>query len=1159
MKDNLKIKKIALCYLIAVIALFTLISCTTNNNTITGFAVLDENETTTTQSNENQTSTETAAINETDKEKPAKETKEEKPEKQKGPNVPPAWKSDTEEFTLYGETIIDLNNYFYDENNDTITYTSTMPEKISVAIENNLATLAPDGNNFTSKIEFTATDGDKTTKKEVALIVPERAISISLEHNSGTPFDTDDNGYEPTTGIIDLTVEGSKFSWNANESNLCTRWEVYSAENAESTTVCYGSEKCCAFVGLGPSKDIWDEVFYSTYGQYGAGLSNIVSAQIIYVDYGIREETPYAEIYYSPWENKTANYYFASIDFENVCVETCILTGFNETSYKLIFEIDNAVLNLETLTYSIAEDITQVPIILKIEDDAGLNSGAYQLYKNNEPVAVIEEFVEPDYYNIEVVPAENVIDRLLIENANLTHPVSATIGIDNVTREIGIENVEVKKRYAINLEELEFEKATLTANASANALYKCRQWDYGNELCFGAWEKIKDLTAGQQYELALTPDDPGFIEGDLNITLLNITPVNITNITGLALIKEIPNITIAVNQNATIDLADYFSNIDEDTAFANFEQDNISIIFENGIATIVPPKGFIGTSYTYITAAKGADVAISNLFSINVINITPEINLTSNITANITPKVIFRKKDFKFDEDIGVGFEYLTKQELVNEKKWKDEYEVYEEETKKTEVELTLFREKIKEDKKLLSEAEKLTKKQYKKWQKTNDTIEAFIYDNGGDLKDINVEIEELREGRFGVKIPKQRAFKAGKYILKMDLTKDGITYSQEQDFTWGVLAINVNKSIYLPNEDSFIGIGVLDDAGKIVCNADIILEITNPLNQKTTLTTQNNDIKISPECQFLGVTLLPDYYTYYSVGGVGNYIMNLTAVTANGVRNVQDNFTVQSSVAFDVARKSATRVYPKVPYKMEFTVNANDDYSGPIIEYVPSSFAITPQSDIIVNDFGNEKRIIWIEDLKNGKTYNIGYEFDAPDISPEFYILGPLDIGAFKESRQWQIANDVTTRKFFDEFDDTTQWTIAGAGAWTVVSSLVEGTNCGAGADAGTNLSITTSVDLSDCAAGSGLAEWHDIDTQALEATDCLKYTYSSDGGTTWAALATSFCDDQNQLTYKSFTIPDASLTSTFKWRFVCQGVSSTEEVRVNNFNITCDVQDTT
>ena len=102
------------------------------------------------------------------------------------------------------------------------------------------------------------------------------------------------------------------------------------------------------------------------------------------------------------------------------------------------------------------------------------------------------------------------------------------------------------------------------------------------------------------------------------------------------------------------------------------------------------------------------------------------------------------------------------------------------------------------------------------------------------------------------------------------------------------------------------------------------------------------NDLKISPECAYLGVTELPDYYTGYKVGGVGAYAMNLTAVTANGVRSVSDNFTVQSSVDFDVARQGPTRVYPKAVYTMNISIIANQDYNGIVNEYVPAGFEIS-------------------------------------------------------------------------------------------------------------------------------------------------------------------------------------------------------------------------
>ena len=301
-RDEKKViaKKLTQVFLVIFMAIiFLIIIINSYNPSLTGLAVLNENATNNnTIITDTITTTETPSTNEaqTTQEKKEKPDKEEilKPE----PNKPPVWKSDVNEFIVKGATTIDLNNYFVDDNNDAITYTSTTPEKISVTINSNLVTLISDSNNFTATIEFTADDGDKTTKKEVALIVPERTITNNLQYKPGTIYDVNDDGSEPTNGVVDLTVENSGFSWNVNESNLCTRWEVYSVEDEKSTTVCYGSDKCCGFVGLGAARDSWKENFYAAYGQYGARLNNIASAQVIYVDYGKREEKPYVEIYY---------------------------------------------------------------------------------------------------------------------------------------------------------------------------------------------------------------------------------------------------------------------------------------------------------------------------------------------------------------------------------------------------------------------------------------------------------------------------------------------------------------------------------------------------------------------------------------------------------------------------------------------------------------------------------------------------------------------------------------------------------------------------------------------------------------------------------------------------------------------------------------------
>ena len=94
----------------------------------------------------------------------------------------------------------------------------------------------------------------------------------------------------------------------------------------------------------------------------------------------------------------------------------------------------------------------------------------------------------------------------------------------------------------------------------------------------------------------------------------------------------------------------------------------------------------------------------------------------------------------------------------------------------------------------------------------------------------------------------KPKDFRPGKYNLKIDYEINGKVYNFEQDFTWGVLAINVNKSIYLPNEKAYLQMGVLDDLGHTLCNADLILEITAPDGTKTVFKTPPKEEIIEEE-----------------------------------------------------------------------------------------------------------------------------------------------------------------------------------------------------------------------------------------------------------------------------------------------------------------------
>lgn len=138
--------------------------------------------------------------------------------------------------------------------------------------------------------------------------------------------------------IVDLSVDKTSFNFDPDSLKLCTKWEVHNAEEETVITFCNGNKDCCGFLGLLLTKSNWDDVYYSAFNKDGAGLKNIVSAQVIYYDVNLSSETPKAEIINSEWSNLPVKFSYGIISFDKVCVETCLLR-LNESSYKLVFEV----------------------------------------------------------------------------------------------------------------------------------------------------------------------------------------------------------------------------------------------------------------------------------------------------------------------------------------------------------------------------------------------------------------------------------------------------------------------------------------------------------------------------------------------------------------------------------------------------------------------------------------------------------------------------------------------------------------------------------------------------------------------------------------------------------------------------------------------------
>jgi hypothetical protein len=94
------------------------------------------------------------------------------------------------------------------------------------------------------------------------------------------------------------------------------------------------------------------------------------------------------------------------------------------------------------------------------------------------------------------------------------------IEIINDAISIGIEELDQEnfvQSYAIDPTGLNFTDAVVTVIAKGTELYKCKDWNFAEQECYGEWGLFKtDLIPGEEYSFILTPDDPGF--GEILVT-----------------------------------------------------------------------------------------------------------------------------------------------------------------------------------------------------------------------------------------------------------------------------------------------------------------------------------------------------------------------------------------------------------------------------------------------------------------------------------------------------------------------------------------------------------------------------------------------------------------------------------------------------------------
>ncbi len=287
-------------------------------------------------------------------------------------------------------------------------------------------------------------------------------------------------------------------------------------------------------------------------------------------------------------------------------------------------------------------------------------------------------------------------------------------------------------------------------------------------------------------------------------------------------------------------------------------------------------------------------------------------------------------------------------------------------------------------------------------WTDKNSTISVSIVAPNGTEIPVTTKFSKLKEGLFDIKVSAKRFGKPGLYTIKTTLVKNGKTYTTQDQYAWGLVSLNTDRSIYRPNQTANMTIVVLDSQGHSVCDAQLTIGMISPNGTITTLSSGNG---ITPgECGL--------YNAQYTTSSQGNYTVNVSATSSGINTSFTTSFLVQSNIPFDIIRTAQSKIDPVdnpnlFNVKIDLTSYTNVK-SVTIQEQVPSIFNIT--TDGMVLTVGDTKIISWNKNLTGNNT-SVQYSYSVPLVFPQLYALGPAKIiygnNTFSEARQWFVAND--------------------------------------------------------------------------------------------------------------------------------------------------------
>jgi len=125
--------------------------------------------------------------------------------------------------------------------------------------------------------------------------------SFSIEWGGNPFYDDDNDGIVFENEVVDVDVV-AEVAENTSMEFIATRWKI---ENGDASIYffCNGAEIACSFLGLQQSGKLFNATEYFHFGRFGISNNSQISAQVMYVNYNIKDDNASADIEYSDWSS----------------------------------------------------------------------------------------------------------------------------------------------------------------------------------------------------------------------------------------------------------------------------------------------------------------------------------------------------------------------------------------------------------------------------------------------------------------------------------------------------------------------------------------------------------------------------------------------------------------------------------------------------------------------------------------------------------------------------------------------------------------------------------------------------------------------------------------------------------------------------------------